>query len=336
MKKFIFPVVTILIIGALVLINYFQQRVPENPEGTLGNTSGNLLNGGLFCEHSGKIYFSNPSDEGRLYVIDKDLSVLDCLSDDTAAQINAAGNFLYYSRRNDTREKDTGSIFIFKNVGLYRMTLEGKRPKTIYDNAVGYSLLSGNNLFYQHYSDEKRTECYRTNISGKDSVKIHNDIIVPAVSRGNRIFYTGVSDDHFIHSMNSNGGDDQILFEGNCASLISDGDKFYFLDLDNNYGISCVNADGSGYTQLVSEFVSTFNISAEGRTLYYQVDGGDHNGIYSFDLDTQTQSLIAEGDYNSIHTTSRYVFFRDFHTEKFYVMTYDGEPEAFTPEKIEE
>ena len=53
MKKFIFPIVTILIIAALVLVNYFQQRVPENPGNTLGNTSGNLQNGGLFCEHNG-------------------------------------------------------------------------------------------------------------------------------------------------------------------------------------------------------------------------------------------------------------------------------------------
>ena len=336
MKKFIFPIVTILIIAALVIVNYFQQRVPENPGNTLGNTSGNLQNGGLFCEHNGKIYFSNPEDEGRLYVMDEDLSVLDCLSDDTAMQINAAGNFLYYSRRNDTRDKDNGSIFVFKNVGLYRMTLEGKRPKTIYDNAVGYSLLSGNHLFYQHYSDEKRTECYRTNITGKESAKIHNDLILPAVSRDNRIFYTGVSEDHFIHSMNYDGGDDKVIFEGNCANLISGDDKFYFLDLDNDYGISCVNADGSGYTQLVSEFVSSFNLSADGRTLYYQVDGGSHNGIYSFDLDTETQTLIARGDYNSIHTTSQYVFYKDFHTEKFYVLEYGKEPEAFTPEKIED
>ena len=336
MKKFIFPVVTILIIVALFLVNYFQQRVPENPKNTLGNTSGNLQNGGLFCEHNGKIYFSNPSDEGRLYVMDKDLSVSECLSDDTAMQINAAGNFLYYSRRNDTRKKDSGNIFIFKNVGLYRMTLEGKRPKTLYNDAVGYSLLSGNYLFYQHYSDEKRTECYRTDITGKNSQKIHNDLILPAVSMDNRIFYTGVSEDHYIHSMNHDGGEDQVVFEGNCAQLISDGERFYFLDLNNNYGISCVNKDGSGYTQLVSEFISTFNISADGQTLYYQVDGGDHNGIYSFDLDTQTQSLVASGDYNSIHTTSQYVFYKDFHTEKFYVMEYGEDPEPFTPEKIED
>ena len=32
-----------------------------------GSTAGNLYNGGLFCEYDGTVYFSNPSDGGKLY-----------------------------------------------------------------------------------------------------------------------------------------------------------------------------------------------------------------------------------------------------------------------------
>ncbi len=43
-----------------------------NNDNAVGNTSGNLLNGGLFCEYDGKIYFANPNDYNRLYVMNSD------------------------------------------------------------------------------------------------------------------------------------------------------------------------------------------------------------------------------------------------------------------------
>ena len=47
-----------LIIGAVVISKYLS-RIPDNPPGTIGNTSGNLNNKGLVCESDGYIYFAN-------------------------------------------------------------------------------------------------------------------------------------------------------------------------------------------------------------------------------------------------------------------------------------
>ena len=43
----------------LFILAIFSDYIPMNPEGTVGNTAGNLNNGGLFCEYDGKVYFSN-------------------------------------------------------------------------------------------------------------------------------------------------------------------------------------------------------------------------------------------------------------------------------------
>ena len=46
-------------IGALLMLS---QRIVMNPEGTVGNTAGNLNNDGRFCEYDGTVYFLNSFD----------------------------------------------------------------------------------------------------------------------------------------------------------------------------------------------------------------------------------------------------------------------------------
>ena len=71
--KLIFIIILlILVIGGLSVFAYIQNRVPENPAGTVGNTAGNLYNDGLFCENEGKVYFSNAYDANTLYVMNPD------------------------------------------------------------------------------------------------------------------------------------------------------------------------------------------------------------------------------------------------------------------------
>ena len=69
----------LLIIGGIflalivvVILLSFKSSVKKLPEDTIGNTAGNLNNGGLFCEYDGKVYFSNAYDSGTLYVMNPD------------------------------------------------------------------------------------------------------------------------------------------------------------------------------------------------------------------------------------------------------------------------
>ena len=65
-NKNIMIFIVLLIIGIVI---YFQikSRIQYNDENIAGNTSGNLNNGGTFCEDNGILYFSNPYDGNKLY-----------------------------------------------------------------------------------------------------------------------------------------------------------------------------------------------------------------------------------------------------------------------------
>ena len=60
--KILIPLIIIAaIIGGVVFYNY-SNRTRWNDSYINGNTAGNLYNNGLFCEHNGTVYFSNPND----------------------------------------------------------------------------------------------------------------------------------------------------------------------------------------------------------------------------------------------------------------------------------
>ena len=80
-------IVVIALIAAAVIFHYLSNRTHFNEGYVNGNTAGNLYNGGLFCEYDGTVYFSNPSDGGKLYSMSPDGSNLAKLCDDTVSYI---------------------------------------------------------------------------------------------------------------------------------------------------------------------------------------------------------------------------------------------------------
>ena len=65
-------IVVIALIAAAVIFHYLSNRTHFNEGYVNSNTAGNLYNGGLFCEYDGTVYFSNPSDGGKLYSMSPD------------------------------------------------------------------------------------------------------------------------------------------------------------------------------------------------------------------------------------------------------------------------
>ena len=90
MKKIITIIVSIVAVIALaggLTFSYFSTRFKYNSKTAVGNTAGNLNNKGRFCEYDGKIYFANPYDDGRLYVMNSDCSNARALNTDSVYYI---------------------------------------------------------------------------------------------------------------------------------------------------------------------------------------------------------------------------------------------------------
>ena len=119
---------------------------------TTGNTSTNLLNGGLFAESGDTIYFANPYDQNSLYSMDKKLSHVKKLHDDYTSYINAAGRYIFYTRRNDKKGTDSQALFSFSTTGLYRINSNGQGLKQLYREPSQSLSLLGNHIFYHSFA----------------------------------------------------------------------------------------------------------------------------------------------------------------------------------------
>lgn len=332
MKKVITIIVLVLVIAGAITLSVLSKRVNWNDENAPGNTSGNLLNGGEFCEYDGKIYFSNYLDEGTLYVMNDDLSDAEKIKDDIVTDLNVCGDYIVYSRRNN-RRSNVGSIFIFDNMGAYRINKSGGRLVQLFDDYTGMVHQYGNYVYYQHYAKKEILTLYRVKLDNTEEKQLSKEAIMPTAIVNGTLYYCGVENDHNIHAMNLSNGSEETIFEGNCANCIECNGYIYFMDLEHNNGISRIRTDGSDYEVLVPYMVSTYNISTDGSVLYFQTDGADvDHYLGSLTLKSGREKVIRTGDHNSINVTEHYIFFKDFHTENYYYIDDAGNLNPFQPD----
>ncbi len=315
-------ILTVFAIGGILLYN--SNRTYFNEDNEIGNTTGNIYNGGLFCEQDGKIFFSNDAADGSLYVMDSDLSDIKMVYDDKAVFINADENYVYYVRANNTREDQAGSILMFFNTGVYRVKHNGSGLKSFTSNPGAFLMLYGNNLFFQRYDVGVGLYLHKYLIDGTLERLLIEDAVIPATVINNALIYNGYSKDHNINSLDLSSFTTKTRLEGNFYYPIFQGDYIYYLDLEDNYKIYRMNSDGSNPTLLVNERCFTYNITNDGKYLYYQVDDGKNNRICRMNLETLVSETLLTGNYKQIHITDRYVFFKDYDNTNTYIMTPGG------------
>lgn len=320
-KKLIIGVLFIITILVIYILSRHSNRFIYNDNNAFGNTPGNLFNNGLFCELNDNIYFSNRNDDGTLYQMDSNMNNFRKLSDDKVEFINAVGNYIYYVRKNYLKDKSANGVLNSNDKGVYRINLNGKNIKLLYDEPSGMVNVHGNNVYYQHYNKEEGISFYSIGIDGKNEKKISNISIMPISIINHSLYYTLLESDHYIHKMNLDTKADSILYKGNCNAPIICGEYLYYMSLDNNYEIYRVSLEGNDPTPIVQNRVSTFNITSDGRYIYYQVDDNENNGIYRMNLQSGESTLIREGNYKQIHIVGKYVFFTDFNDTNTYYMT---------------
>lgn len=325
----------LLIIIVIALLIFFRMRnqvtLYDDPN-TVGNTSGNLLNGGRFCESDGTIYFSNPADESALYSMDENFEHVKKISSDKVSYINAAGKYIFYTRRNDQKTSTGDGLLSLSTTGLFRITSDGKHLGKLYDNPTQIVNLTGNFVYYQHYDSKEGLQLYSAKIDGSSDEQLTEEAVAPYSVDNGRIYYTGWDTDHKIHSMSINGSDDVVLYDGNCTSLIKAGDHLYYMDMEQDYALVRINLDGSEPETLIASRIATYNVDDAESSIYYQVDDGENNGLYRLDLENDETELLAAGDYNYFHLIANYLFYESYDGETAYVMDLATEQsQTFSP-----
>lgn len=315
-KRLTACLIIVLAIAAIASYLYLN-RVRYNPDNARGNTAGNLNNNGMFCEYDGKIYFANPYDRNRLYIMNSDCTDIRKLNGDTVCSINVYGSYIYYVRNNFSPET-AAMIFRGQLLGVMRTDLNGKKPKSLYDSVAGVINLYGNDLYYQHYSNTEGFSFYKVKIDGKDNTRINDAGYYPASIYGNSIYYANTTGNHSIYTYNMKTGSSSPYMDANAHMVDMQGDYIYYIDLDDGYSIVRVNtatydkeilADGSDGKCI------SYNLY--NNVIFYHVEG-DAPALYRMNIDGTNKEFIKSGNITNISCTSQYTFFQIYGINSLY------------------
>ncbi len=309
MKKNIKLIIMLVIVGAAIIIsvvmNFRGHKVPANPPSTIGNTAGNLNNGGLFCESNGTVYFSNPYDNGCIYSMKPDESKIQKVNTSNSKYICAAGDFLYYYM--DTSNGGTGLGYVIKTFGLYRSKTNGKNNVCLDKAGVTAMQLIGNQIVYQRYNNKEYTKLYSINTDKSDKKLLSDEIINPASAENGQIYFGGQGKDHYLYMLNPQTGQVSTLYSGNVWNPILKDGYVYYMDTDNNLRLCRLNLSGGNVEVLTNDSVDSFNVGD--MYVYYQ-KVNDGYALKRVTLDGSSSEVVSEGIYNSINLTSQYAYFK--------------------------
>ena len=272
MNKVVRNIIWILVVVAIVagIVVYYQMNKFEyNDEDAVGNTAGNLYNGGLFCESDGYIYFANPNDSNQLYRMDEDGDNLKKLHSDKAQYINVYNDYIYYVRYNH----DSGQEVVFRGnmFGVYRLKAGDTTAEALYDDGIANSLtLSGNKLYFQGYNDKDLIEVWSVGVDGKKLEKVSKDDYLPLSVYECEIYYNNVDGNHNIVKMDVEDNAKVTVKAGNYFMPIVEDGVLYYIDVEAGYQLKKEDLATGEQTVITEDKCVNYNVSTEYEVIYYQ------------------------------------------------------------------
>ena len=309
-KAVLFSILLVICIILILLVDQYLNRVTMNPDGTIGNTAGNLYNGGLFCEYDGYVYYSNVNDNHSLYRMKPDESEKEKLLAVHPGNILAGGDYLYYFQYGVTGEMGLGNIRSGHN--FHRAELDGDNVTVMENEVVVMGQLVDNYLYLLLAGDEHPT-LRKIKIDKSEKVDLAEYAVYPACAEDGIIYYNGTHKNHYLYALNTANDSVSELWAGNIWYPTIDGDYIYYIDVANNYRLCRYVRSSEIIEVLTEERVECFNVG--GGYIYYQKASATAPALKMMSTDGSITVTIAEGNFTNINMTSRYVYFQDYEDE---------------------
>lgn len=298
----------VLVCAGLAVTNYMMNRIPKNPEGTVGNTSGNLYNNGLFCESEGYVYFANAYDSNALYCMKPDETEMKKMVYTEVASLNADSKFLYYYQGGSGSGTGTGLGFMISTTGVYRASKKDPSNVACLDRVNGkYVLLADNDVYYTNSGDE--VSLRKASIDGKTKETLLSLDILPVSVQNSTFYYMNNEKDLHLMALDLKTKTSRQVLAEDVYMPIIEGSTVYGIDVHDNYSLVRIDTTSGTKTLLDNSRVDMLN-AADGY-IYYQTSG-DTPQLKRIRRDGTGMEVVAEGTYTNINATSQYVYFTKF------------------------
>ncbi len=321
----VFSIVALLIV-AMMAYYVIDSRIPMDSS-DVGNSAGNLHNGGYFYEMGNKVFFANPQDNYCLYSMNPDETNLKRLTSMGVKYISGANDLLYFymdSTKTAANVKGLGTAS--NQYGIYRCRTNGRDQVCLLRDFCGELQLCGEYIYYQGKLDGGTLNKIRVDKQNKSLVA--PEMISPVCYDNGIIYYTGVLSDHSIHAMNTRSGDYTYdVLSGHYFFPVVTNGYIYYLNGDSNYSLWRTNL-ANGTTEIVTtDRVDCFTMNQQ--YIYYCYSNGLLSQLKRCDLDGSNQFILYQGVVNELNLTSRYLYFKVYGNDSvLYHIPLDGSASA--------
>ena len=320
-------------IGIPAVLQAMGRRLDLGSVATVGNTPGNIYNGGYFCESDGRVYFSNLSDGGSLYAMNVDETGCKKISAMSLRNIMVSGNFLYSYLDQHTKSVTQGLGSVVGEYGIYRMRNDGKYTVCLLKEVANYLQLCGSYIYYQKGNDTEGS-VERIRVDKKDRSSFYNQRINPAAYENGFIYFAGITGDHALYRITTETEtpSPQRVFDGNVYQPVIMGSDVYYLDAVNGYRVCRFNVSTGQLSTIGTYSADCYNVDRS--YVFYNSTNAPTPGLYRMRLDGSDNTLIWPDTCNSIHLTSTHLYFKVYGMDgTWYHMPLSGnaQPSVFMP-----
>lgn len=319
MKRTIKFIITGAILLAVIvgfsIYRYNTSKVKPNSDDATGNTAGNLLNGGLFCEYNGKIYFANPYDHNYLYVMNSDCTNAKMLNSDSVAYLNIYNDKIYYVKNNFSEEM-IGTIFRGQLFGVYQTNLEGQEAEMLYNHLSGTISICGNYLYYQHYDDKTALTLRKIKLDTKEDSFVSDTEYNPSSVSDGKIYFSNIDHKNVISCLDPKTNNITQYYDANSYLVDATGNYIYYIDISKGYSLVRLNKSTKTVELLYGkENSKVVNYNLYGNKILFQLESDENPGLYRMNADGTQVEYIATGNLTNIHCTSQYTFFQYYENQ---------------------
>ncbi len=281
----------------------------KNEENLIGNTAGNLNNGGYFCESDGIVFFANSYDGNRLYSMNLDESNIQKVCDSVVQYINADSKNIYYYQVEAGKESAVGIPAKFN--GIYYINRKGGSIHCLDKTPCKVVKLLGNHIYYQRYDTKKiELSLYEVDLLKQSTKQLLEDEVNPACMIGNNIYYTGVLDQKYLNTYDVTTGESFVLNEETTWNPDVQGDYVYYMDMQNGYKLTRYQLSTREVTVLSKDRVDLFLVTD--NEIFYQRNSTTNAALMVMNKDGSNPQVIAEGNYSDLNATRQNLYFHAF------------------------
>ena len=280
----------------LVLLFLFTSCVAKSQvesKGELGNTAGNIVNGGYVAENE-NFFFWATLGEDKIYKSNKDFSENKEIFEGKfgVTEINVADGYIYFT------DGTPGY--------LRKMTIDGKKSKILTFSHVENVIVSGERIYYKTSEKEYGKEkVYSCDLNGRNRIFLAKNVSQFCID-GETIYYTKSDDRHSLWSMDLFGENNRKLNSEHTINPTFD-DKYIYYTTAENFNIFRMDKENLQTECINAERCASINIY--GDWIYYGTNR--YLGpLCRMSKDGKTKEVLLNAPIAEINIVDNFVFYR--------------------------